>query len=137
MDAESTLLEYYDALRAGEPLHPYFAEEEDALKFGISERLDGYEEIEDGLREQTETTDDWTVESRDLVVTERERTAWFGDDVRMAWTTADGDRHDFNTRWSGCLERREDGSRSPSEDGGDADTGWRFVSMHVSVAREL
>lgn len=129
MDAESTLLEYYDALRAGEPLHPYFAEEEAALKFGISERLDGYEEIEDGLREQTETTDDWTVESRDLVVTERERTAWFGDDVRMAWTTADGDRHDFDTRWSGCLERREDG--------GDADAGWRFVSMHVSVAREL
>ncbi|WP_336344171.1 nuclear transport factor 2 family protein [Halalkalicoccus ordinarius] len=127
MDAESTLLEYYDALRAGEPLHPYFAEEEGALKFGISERLDGYEEIEDGLREQTETTDDWTVESRDLVVTERERTAWFGDDVRMAWTTADGDRHDFDTRWSGCLERRGDG--------GDAD--WRFVSMHVSVARGL
>jgi hypothetical protein len=135
MDAEDTLLEYYDALRAGEPLHPYFAEEDGAVKFGISERLDGYEEIEAGLREQTETTDDWTVESHALAVTERERTAWFGDDVRMAWTIADGDRHEFETRWSGCLERREDdASEGGSEEGR---TDWRFVSMHVSVAREL
>lgn len=136
MDAESTVLEYYDALRAGEPLHPYFAEEEGAVKFGISERLDGYEEIEDGLREQTETTDDWTVESRALVVTERERAAWFGDDVRMAWTTADGDRHEFETRWSGCLERH-DGENGRDGSAGDVDADWRFVSMHVSVAREL
>jgi hypothetical protein len=136
MDAESTVLEYYDALRAGEPLHPYFAEERSAVKFGISERLDGYEEIEDGLREQTETTSDWTVESRALVVTERERVAWFGDDVRMAWTTADGDRHEFETRWSGCLERR-DGENARDGSVGDDGDEWRFVSMHVSVAREL
>ncbi|WP_336363969.1 nuclear transport factor 2 family protein [Halalkalicoccus salilacus] len=137
MNAERTVLEYYDALRAGESLHPYFAEEDGAVKFGISERLDGYEEIENGLREQTETTTDWTVESHDLVVTERERTAWFGDDVRMAWTALEdedeGVRHEFTTRWSGCLERHEHGSRAPSDGTGD----WRFVSMHVSVARDL
>lgn len=135
MDAECTILEYYDALRAGEPLHPYFAEEDGAVKFGISERLDGYEEIEDGLREQTETTDDWSVESRALVVTERERVAWFGDDVRMAWTATGGDRHAFDTRWSGCLERRGDGASEGGSEEGRTD--WRFVSMHVSVAREL
>lgn len=137
MDAESTVLEYYDALGAGDPLHPYFAEEDGAVKFGISERLDGYEEIESGLREQTETTTDWTVESRDLVMTERERTAWFGDDVRMAWTALEDDsegvRHEFPTRWSGCLERNERGAGASSNGTED----WRFVSMHVSVAREL
>lgn len=135
MDAESTVLEYYDALRAGEPLHPYFAEEDGAVKFGLSERLDGYEEIENGLRTQTETTTDWTVESHDLVATERERIAWFGDDVRMAWTALEDEdvRHEYSTRWSGCLERHGDGSRASPDGTGD----WRFVSMHVSVAREL
>jgi hypothetical protein len=133
MSAERTVLDYYDALRSGDPLPPYFAEEPGAVKFGISERLDGYEEIASGLREQTETTSDWTVESRALVVAERERTARFADDVRMAWTTDEGERHDFETRWSGCLERRNGADVAE----GDGDDDWRFVSMHVSVARDL
>ncbi|MDL5361299.1 nuclear transport factor 2 family protein [Halalkalicoccus sp. NIPERK01] len=122
MSAEETIEGYYDALRAEEPLVPYFAEGE-TVKVGISERLVGFERVAEGLREQTETTSDWVVESRDLHVAERESVAWFADEVRMAWTTDEGERHDFETRWSGTLERREEG--------------WRFVGMHVSVPREL
>lgn len=122
MSAEATIEEYYDALRSDEPLVPYFAEHEDLVKAGISERLVGPEEVAEGLREQTETTSDWTVESRDLRVTERESVAWFADEVRMAWSTEDGD-HDFEARWSGTLEREE----------GE----WLFVGMHVSVPREV
>jgi len=42
--------------------------------------------------------------------------------VGLAWTEA-GERHEFDTRWSGTLEHRS----------GD----WSFVGMHVSVATEL
>lgn len=121
MNAEATVETYYDALRNGDPLHPFFASDA-MVKFGISERLTGYEEIEAGLREQSETTDDWVVESGRLEVTECDGVAWFADDVRMAWTGKD-DRHDHETRWSGTLRRRE----------GE----WKFVSMHVSVPGEL
>lgn len=116
MSAEATIDAYYDALRDGEPLAPFFAA--DALvKFGIGERLVGYDEIEAGLREQTRTTEEWTVESHDLQVMEDGEFAWFADDVRMAWRGESG-RHDHRTRWSGALRRDED---------------WKFVGMHVSV----
>ena len=140
----ATIREYYETLRAGEALSPYFATDPNAVKFGITEHLDGYEEIAAGLRSQTETTTDWHIESHGLVVGERDAHAWFGDRVSMAWTdTATGERHDYETRWSGTLERQED---SGGEDHGDDDTdgdsdangddgppaNWRFVSMHVS-----
>jgi ketosteroid isomerase-like protein len=119
MSAETTVETYYDALRTGESLHPFFAA--DALvKFGIGERLVGHDDIAEGLREQTRTTDEWTVESHDLRVTEMDDFAWFADDVRMAWTDEDG-RHDHRTRWSGALRREDE---------------WRFVGVHVSVAEE-
>ncbi|MEM4780012.1 MAG: nuclear transport factor 2 family protein [Halalkalicoccus sp.] len=123
MNAEEVVREYYDALRAGDPLEPFFAEREDLVKVGITERLVGYEEVTEGLREQTETTSDWQVESRDLRVTERDSAAWFADEVRMAWTTEEGEVHEFEARWSGTLER--------------VDGEWRFVGMHVSVPREI
>lgn len=120
MDATGTIEAYYDALRAGDPLYPFFAAEA-LVKFGIGERLTGYEEIEAGLRSQTETTTEWTVESRNLQVAERAQSAWFADDVRMAWLDTVGEtRHDHETRWSGTLRREEGGA-------------WRFVGMHVST----
>lgn len=132
MDAESTVLAYYDALRAGDPLYPFFAREESTVKFGIGERLTGFDEIRDGLAEQTETTEAWNVESEALVATERDEHAWFSDDVFMAWTdTERGIRYEFDTRWSGTLERRE-GAGDRAE-GPAAETDWRFVGMHVST----
>ncbi|WP_122090494.1 nuclear transport factor 2 family protein [Halalkalicoccus subterraneus] len=122
MNAEEVVREYYDALRAGDPLVEFFAAG-DVVKVGISERLVGSQRVAEGLREQTETTSDWIVESRDLHVTERESVAWFADTVRMAWTTDEGERHDFETRWSGTLECGDDG--------------WQFVGMHVSTPREI
>jgi ketosteroid isomerase-like protein len=123
MSTERAIRDYYDALRSGDSLVPFFRENENLVKCGISERLVGYEQVAEGLREQTETTSDWTIESRDLRVRECESAAWFADEVRMAWTTDEGKEHDFETRWSGTLER------SGEE--------WKFVGMHVSVAREL
>lgn len=129
MDAEETVRIYYDALRAGDALAPFFAPEETIVKFGIGERLRGFDEIEAGLAEQTETTEKWVVDSNRLRVTERDEHAWFSDDVRMAWTDREtGDRYEFDTRWSGTLERRPD-----AESMGAAGTSWRFVGMHVSV----
>ncbi len=123
MDAEATIREYYDALREGKDLPPYFADDDGLVKFGISEQLCGYDAVSEGLREQTRTTEDWTVLSRGLRVTERERHAWFTDDVLMAWTDVEtGARRRFDSRWSGTLEDRD---------------GWAFVGMHVSAAREL
>jgi hypothetical protein len=128
MDAQSTIREYYDALRTGDPLAPYFAEEHDGddafVKFGISERLTGSEQIQTGLRAQTETTAKWTVTSHALRVCERGTHAWFSDTVSMGWTsTESGERHEFDTRWSGTLT-------------GSSDR-WQFVGMHVSTADEL
>lgn len=124
MDSEATVRAYYETLRQGEPLSPFFAESEDIVKFGISERLLGYEEVADGLEEQTRTTTGWTVESSDLRVSECEDSAWFSDDVFMAWTNTEKRiRYEFDTRWSGSFERRDDE--------------WRFVAMHVSTARSL
>jgi hypothetical protein len=118
--AAETVASYYRALRAGDPLGPYFADTGGVVKFGISERLLGHDAVVAGLREQTETTTNWTAESRALEITEREAFAWFHDDVHLAWTDTRTDTdHDFETRWSGTLERTDDG--------------WRFVSMHVSA----
>lgn len=124
MSAETTVRAYYEAVRNGAPLGPYFADHSTTVKFGISERLRGSEAITEGLAEQTRTTDEWRVESTALSVTEREGYAWFADAVDMAWTDiATGERFSFDSRWSGTLERQD----------GD----WKFVSMHVSAPREL
>ncbi|MFB6188334.1 MAG: nuclear transport factor 2 family protein [Halapricum sp.] len=121
--AAGTIEAYYQALRDGEPLGPFFADEPGVVKFGISETLAGYERIVDGLDDQTETTADWFVESHDRSVTEREGFAWYHDDVRLAWTDAEtGDMYDYETRWSGTLR--------PAN-------GWQFVSLHVSTASPL
>jgi len=123
MTVEARIQEYYETLRAGEPLSPFFAAGEDVVKFGITERLTGFEEIEAGLRDQTRTTTDWTVESSNLRVVERTDHAWSSDDVAMAWTHVPTDRElAFDTRWSGTLERR--------------DGAWLFVGMHVSTVPE-
>jgi hypothetical protein len=145
-----TVRAYYETLREGEPLEPFFGKDSKAVKFGITERLTGYEAIAEGLRTQTETTTDWTIESHALVVGERADHAWFADEISMAWTdTTTGERHDYETRWSGTLEwragdddhDRDRGPRSDAENhdgtGGDVSSeeeqaGWRFVSMHVS-----
>jgi hypothetical protein len=128
--AEATLRDYYEALRRGEPLYPYFAERADVIKVGVGERLVGYDDVAEGLREQTRTTDDWTVESRDARVTERDDCAWFSDRVRMAWTDVEtGNDYDFDTRWSGTLVRR----RALEERHTESDDEWLFVGMHVSA----
>jgi hypothetical protein len=128
MDARATVIDYYDALRTGEPLGPYFAEEragDDAfVKFGVSEQLVGTDQIRTGLQEQTDTTTDWAVTSNALRVCERDHHAWFSDEVSMGWTdTAAAVRYEFDTRWSGTLE--------------GTDEGWQFVGMHVSTAGQL
>ncbi|WP_134669857.1 nuclear transport factor 2 family protein [Halorussus marinus] len=123
MTPTETVRAYYRALRRGDPLEPYFAEREDVVKFGVSERLAGYESIAAGLREQTRTTGEWRVESRRLRTTDRESVAWFTDEVGLSWTPTDGERLSFDTRWSGVLERGADE--------------WRFAQMHVSAAHDL
>lgn len=123
MDAHATIRAYYDALRAGEPLHPFFYEDERTVKFGVGETLAGYEAVAAGLRAQTETTTDWELNSRDLVVGASDESAWFADDVFMGWTDTDANmRYEFDTRWSGSLLRVDDG--------------WRFTGMHVSCPVE-
>lgn len=122
MTPEETVRAYYDALREGRPLASFFVESPDVVKFGIGERLTGYGEIARGLREQTRTTDDWTVESDALRVVVRENHAAFSDDVRMAWFDTESLReHEFDTRWSGTLTRS------------DGDSEWGFLGMHVST----
>ncbi|EMA19880.1 nuclear transport factor 2 family protein [Haloarcula argentinensis] len=128
MDATEAIEAYYAALRAGEPLGPFFADDADrsVVKFGISEQLLGTDAVRTGLREQTEMTADWTVESHALRVTEPEGYAWFSDDVTLCWTSvADDIRYEYDTRWSGTLV---------ATDGANE---WQFVGMHVSTADEL
>ena len=134
MDARATIQDYYDALRDGRPLGLYFAGARDSddqpVKFGISETLVGRDAIEAGLREQTATTTDWAVDSRALRVTERPEHAWFSDAIGLSWTdTERGIRFEFETRWSGTLERREAGSGTAPA--------WQFVGLHVSTADGL
>lgn len=127
-DAETVVRNYYDALRSGDPLTPYFLESETTVKFGISETLVGYEEVATALERQTETTDDWTVESNRLAVAEEESFATVTDEVRMAWTdTTSGERNAFESRWSGTLV-------PATESDGPA---WLFRTMHVSAPSEV
>lgn len=129
MHAEDAIRDYYETLRRGDPLFPYFLEAETTVKFGISESLFGGEAVAEGLREQTDTTDGWSVESHRLTVDEREGHAWFADEVTLAWTDCEsGERNRFDTRWSGTLER--------SGDRADGELEWVFVSMHVSTPEE-
>ncbi|QLG26644.1 DUF3225 domain-containing protein [Halorarum halophilum] len=122
MTPEETVRAYYDALRDGDPLAPFFVESPDVVKFGIGERLTGYADVGRGLREQTRTTEDWVVDSRGLRVVDRGDHAAFSDDVHMAWfDTESFSEHDHETRWSGTLTRVDD------------DPGWKFLGMHVSV----
>ena len=125
MDARATIHDYYDSLRHGAPLDTFFADDRPAddpiVKFGLSERLVGSDSVQQGLRDQTASTSDWTVASRELRVTQRESVAWFSDAVALAWDEG-GERHEFDTRWSGTLEHRD----------GD----WLFVGMHVSAPTE-
>jgi hypothetical protein len=135
MSAEETIRAYYDTVRTNGQPGQYFADERggDAtvVKFGISESLVGIDAVRDGLAEQTATTENWSLESRDLRVTQRDDYAWFSDSVRMAWTDMDEElRHEFESRWSGTLERRPEWESA-------LDTPWRFVGMHVSAPTEL
>jgi len=126
MSAESTVQAYYEALRRGEPLDAFFAETPGVWKGAISTNYVGYDAVSEALREQTRTTEDWTVESRALAVHERETFATFTDEVRLAWADSDGARHEFDTRWSGTLVPV-----------GDEEREWAFETMHVSAARDL
>ncbi|WP_313695830.1 nuclear transport factor 2 family protein [Halorarum halobium] len=122
MTPEETVRAYYDAVRDGDPLARFFVESPDVVKFGVGERLTGYAEIARGLREQTRTTEDWTLESDALRVVDRGEHAAFSDDVRMAWFDAESfAEHDYRTRWSGTLTRV------------DGESTWKFLGMHVSA----
>jgi hypothetical protein len=124
MEPGDAIREYYQTLCDGEALSPYFDDSDTTVKFGISESLWGGEEVAAGLREQTERTADWVVESHDLTVDRAGATAWFADDVFMAWTdTSVRIRYEFDSRWSGTLVRTD----------GD----WQFVGMHVSTAGDV
>jgi len=125
MDVDGFVRDYYEALRRGEPLDPYFHERPDVVKVGVFSRLVGGDPVAEALRDQTARTTDWTVESADLRTFDRGDHAHFVDAVRLAWTDSRADRrHDFDTRWTGLVEAR-DGEPL-------------FVSMHVSAgaARE-
>jgi len=125
MTAEETVLDYYEALRRGEPLYPYFAERPETWKAALTAEYEGYDAVAEALREQTRVTEDWSVESRGLSVVERDGVARFTDAVRLAWTrTEDRERVDYDTRWSGVLE--------PVGDEGE----WAFVQLHVSAPVE-
>jgi len=123
MTAAETVREYYESLRSGEPLYPYFVEDPQTCKVGVSESLLGYDDVAEALREQTRTTDEWTVDSRRLSVAERDGYAWFSDAVDLAWTEASAERRRaYPTRWSGTLERH--------------DGEWLFAQLHVSAPDE-
>ena len=119
MSARETVLDYYEALRRGEPLAPFFATGPDVVKVGVFSRRTGGDHVADGLREQTQKTTDWTVDSHDLVVRAYDRYAWFTDRIDMAWVDSTEGRYDFETRWSGVLEPNNEQ--------------WQFVEMHVSA----
>ena len=124
MSAEDAVLDYYEALRRGEPLYPYFRESADTWKAAISTTYDGYDAVAAALREQTRTTTDWSVGSDGPAVVQREDWASFHDDVALAWTRTPPDddaaaRHEFETRWSGTLVEHDDE--------------WLFLELHVSA----
>lgn len=117
-----TIETYYETLRRGEPLTPFFSEDPQAVKLGIEETLVGYADIADGLSSQTDRTSDWTVESTSLRVIERDAFAWFHDEIRLSWhDKSTGTDESYDTRWTGTLEYRDPVDR------------WQFVTLHVSV----
>ncbi|MFB6283570.1 MAG: nuclear transport factor 2 family protein [Halobacteria archaeon] len=117
---------YYETLRDGEPLEPYFRDVETTVKFGISEELYGYDETSEGLRRQTDSTRDWKAVSRDLRIFENDGYARFTDEVTLGWYHVEReDRSEFDTRWSGVMVRGSDGN------------GWVFTQMHVSAPHQL
>lgn len=122
-DVDQTVQDYYQALRNGAPLWPFFADEPSSVKIGISERLVGFDAIQPGIQKQTEQTREWVVTSTELSVTSRGCHAWMSDEVRLAWTEIETDtRRSFWTRWTGTLEARDE---------------WQFVILHVSAGRLL
>ncbi|MFB6119508.1 MAG: nuclear transport factor 2 family protein [Halobacteriaceae archaeon] len=125
MTPRETVEAYYDALRGGDPLVPFFADREDVVKVGVRERLVGRDAVVRGLRSQTRATADWTVDSTDLSVARvGPDAARFSDAVGLAWTNEEtGQRRRFETRWDGVLERRNGA--------------WALVSLHVSAPAEL
>ncbi|MFD1515250.1 nuclear transport factor 2 family protein [Halomarina rubra] len=142
MTVADTIEAYYAALRAGDPLAPFFLDSPDTVKFGLSERLDGADAVAEALRTQTETTRAWVVESTDRHTGQRGETAWFADSVFMGWTDVErAIRFEFDTRWSGTLVRVD----AETEGAGGDETGetdengheWRFASMHVSTTEAL
>ena len=133
MNARETITGYYEALRRGEPLAPYFAERPDVVKVGVFSRRVGYEDVAEGFREQGRRTTDWTVESHDLRVHEDGGHARFFDRVDLAWTDAVDDvSYAFDTRWTGTLRSRA-GVAGESE-GETAE--WAVVDMHVSAPHD-
>jgi|AntRauTorcE11898_2_1112593.scaffolds.fasta_scaffold01449_2 hypothetical protein len=134
MSAEDAVLDYYEALRRGEPLYSYFVESPDAHKVAVSTAYDGYEAVAEALREQTRTTTDWVVDSAGPSVLAGDEWASFHDDVSLAWTEtvkdeesrhesdAEESRHEFETRWTGTLVER--------------DGEWLFLELHVSAPTE-
>lgn len=138
MSAEDAVLDYYEALRRGEPLYPYFDESRTTWKAAISTTYDGYDAVAEGLREQSRTTGDWTVESHALRTVERNGWATMTDAVTLAWTRGErtgetdasadsdthrgaaGSEHEHETRWSGVLVEH--------------DGEWLFEQLHVSTA---
>jgi hypothetical protein len=134
MDAVGTVESYYDALRTGEPLYPYFLESVQSVKFGVGQHLEGYDGIAAGLQEQTRKTQEWELDSAKLVVEHREDHAWFSDRVFMGWTDTEANvRYEFKTRWSGTLFKLDPQERSQEIDP-LSETLWRFAGMHVSTS---
>lgn len=120
MSVDATIRDYYESLRRGEPLYPYFRESPATVKVGVGERLVGYDAVAEGLREQSRTTDDWTVESRALLTEADGDHGRFADAVRLEWRDVEADRRrGYDTRWTGALVRR--------------DGEWLFTAMHVSA----
>ena len=120
MSAREHITAYYDALRNGQPLSPFFSDQGPVVKFGIDEALDGYEAVVEGLQSQTETTASWDITSHQLRVGRSGKTAWFADLVTMDWTDTERNAsYTLDTRWSGTLVNVNDQ--------------WGFVAMHVSV----
>ena len=123
MTVDDRIREYYHALGAGKPLDPFLSDRA-FVKIGVEETLTGADRIAEGLREQCRTTSDWSVESQSLRTDDRGAYALFSDQVSLVWTEeSTGDRHEYETRWSGTLARTE--------------SGWAFVSIHVSAPHEL
>lgn len=121
MSVSEVVHDYYDALRDGEPLGPYFHDDA-VVKIGVGEELYGGDEIVEGLADQTRTTHEWMVDSRRLTVDDRDAYAVVADEVELAWTDrTTGSRYRFETRWTAILE--------------PVDGDHRFVTMHVSAPR--